>query len=570
MADIPPATSPTATDKTVDLLVIGSGTGLATALAGHERGLDVLVAEKTSYVGGSTARSGGAYWIPANPAMLRDGATDTNERGREYLASVVGETSPEARWQAFMDYGDATVTMLERTTPLTFFWAKGYSDYHPELPGGDATGRSCEAKPFDLRRLGRERSRFRPATMSAPVPMPVTGADYKWMNLMVRTPLRSLPKIVKSVLQGMGGLVVKKEFSAGGQAIAGGMFAGLVEAGVPVWTDTALVRLLTTDGAVTGAVLQQNGHEVTIKTRQGVVLAAGGFDHNMEMRQRYQSASLTEDLSLGAEGNTGDIVAMTQELGAELANMDQTWWFPAVAPAAPGELPAILLAERSLPGSLIVDQTGRRFINESTDYMSFGQTVMGREKAGDPVTEMWLIFDQQYRNSYVFAGGSFPRMDLPQAWYDAGIAHKASSVAQLARATGLDADALGATIERFNLLAGAGNDEDFQRGSSAYDRYYGDPTIAPNPNLRPLSGTVYAVKMVLSDLGTCGGVMTDRRGRVLRTDGQPIPGLYAQGNAAANIFGHSYPGAGATISQGLVYGYIIAKDAAEKKASARA
>ncbi|QIK71806.1 3-ketosteroid-delta-1-dehydrogenase [Propioniciclava coleopterorum] len=569
MADNLPV-SPPAKDCTVDLLVVGSGTGMATALAAHERGLDVLVAEKTAYVGGSTARSGGAYWIPANPAMMRDGAIDTPERGREYISSVVGDTSPEARWQAFMDYGDATVNMLERTTPLTFFWAKGYSDYHPEEPGGDATGRSCEAKPFDLRQLGSERPRFRPATMSAPVPMPVTGADYKWMNLMVKTPLKSIPKIVKSVIQGMDGLVIKKEFSAGGQAIAGGMFAGLVNAGVPVWTNTALVRLLTTDGAVTGAVLNQDGREVTVKTRQGVVLAAGGFDHNMEMRRQYQSESLTQDLSLGAEGNTGDIIGMTQELGAELANMDQTWWFPAVAPVKEGALPAILLAERSLPGSLIVDQSGRRFINESTDYMSFGQKLMALEKEGTPVTEMWLVFDQQYRNSYVFAGGSFPRMDLPQAWYDAGIAHKADNVAELARKTGLDAEALASTVGRFNLLAGAGNDEDFQRGASAYDRYYGDPTQAPNPNLRPLSGTVYAVKMVLSDLGTCGGVMTDRRGRVMTAKGEAIPGLYAQGNAAANIFGQTYPGAGATISQGLVYGYIIAKDAAERKAAARA
>ena len=321
MADTIPA-SPTAEDRTVDLLVVGSGPRMATALAAPARGLDVLVAEKTPYVGGSTARSGGAYWIPANPAMMRDGAIDTHERGREYIGAVVGDTSPEARWQAFMDYGDATVTMLERTTPLTFFWAKGYSDYHPEQPGGDAAGRSCESKPFDLRQLGEERARFRPATMSAPVPMPVTGADYKWMNLMTKTPLKSIPKIVKSVIQGMGGLALKREYSAGGQAIAGGMFAGLVRAGVPVWTNTSLVRLITTDGAVTGAVLSQDGREVTVKTRQGVVLAAGGFDHNMELRRRYQSESLTEDLSLGAEGNPGAILSLAEGVGAQLANMD--------------------------------------------------------------------------------------------------------------------------------------------------------------------------------------------------------------------------------------------------------
>lgn len=198
--------------------------------------------------------------------------------------------------------------------------------------------------------------------------------------------------------------------------------------------------------------------------------------------------------------------------------------------------------------------------------MSFGQKVLEREKAGDPVGDIWLLFDQEYRNSYVFAGGVFPRQPLPQAWYDAGIAAKASSPAELASAIGVDRRALEETVERFNLLAGAGVDEDFQRGNSAYDRYYGDPTQTPNPNLRPLSGKLYAVKMVVSDLGTCGGVMTDEHGRALTSSGEPVKGLYAQGNAAANVFGHSYPGAGATISQGLVYGYIIAKHADEATA----
>ena len=234
MADQLPAPTP-AQDLTVDLLVVGSGTGMATALAAKERGLSVVLAEKTDYVGGSTARSGGAYWIPANPALLRDGSNDTRERGLEYLSNVVGDTSARPRWEAFMKHGDATVTMLERTTALTFFWSKGYSDYHPELPGGNAAGRSCEAKPFNLRTLGAERPRFRPATMAAPVPMPVTGKDYKWMNLMVKTPWKSIPTIARRVIQGLGGLALGREYSAGGQAIAGGMFAGLLRAGVPVW-----------------------------------------------------------------------------------------------------------------------------------------------------------------------------------------------------------------------------------------------------------------------------------------------------------------------------------------------
>ena len=565
MAETVPPPVP-AKDCTVDLLVVGSGTGLATALAAKERGLNVLIVEKTKYVGGSTARSGGAYWIPANPVLLRDGGVDTHERGLTYIGDVVGDTSPEPRWTAFMEHGDETVKMLERTTPLTFFWAEGYSDYHPERPGGDAAGRSCEPKPFNLSKLGEDRARFRPATMSAPVPMPVTGADYKWMNLMMRTPLKSIPKIIRRVVQGMGGLAIKREYSAGGQAIAGGMYAGVRDAGIPVWTEASLKDLVIDDnGAVTGAIVEQDGRDVTVTARKGVVLAAGGFDHNLDLRHRYQSEKITRNLSLGAEGNTGDTLSMAEGAGAQLANLDQAWWFPAVAPVKEGMAPSVMLAERSLPGSLIVDHTAKRFINESIDYMSFGQKVLEREKAGDPVKEIWLIFDQQYRNSYVFAGGIFPRQPLPQAWYDASIAAKASTPAELASAIGLDPAVLSETMERFNLIAGAGVDEDFQRGNSAYDRYYGDPTQTPNPNLRPLSGQLYAVKMVVSDLGTCGGVMTDEHGRAVTAEGEPIEGLYAQGNAAANVFGHSYPGAGATISQGLVFGYIIAKHAADAR-----
>lgn len=242
--------------------------------------------------------------------------------------------------------------------------------------------------------------------------------------------------------------------------------------------------------------------------------------------------------------------------------MDQAWWFPAVAPL-PGKAPVVMLAERSLPGCLIVDQNGRRFTNEATDYMSFGQRLLELERAGTPVEAMWIIFDQQYRNSYVFGADLFPRMRIPQAWYDAGIAVQADTLAELGGHIGVPASEFAQTMTRFNESACAGEDPDVSRGRSAYDRYYGDPTVTPNPNLRPLvKGPFYAVNMVLSDLGTCGGLKADGRARVLREDGNVIAGLYAIGNTAANAFGATYPGAGATIAQGLVYGYIAARDAA--------
>jgi 3-oxosteroid 1-dehydrogenase len=441
-------------------------------------------------------------------------------------------------------------------------WAKDYSDYHPEEPGGTAAGRTCECRPLNSAVLGAYRSRLRPGVMEVNIPMPTTTADYRWMNLMARVPRKGIPTIAKRLGQGVGGLLLGRRYVAGGQALAAGLFAGALRAGIPIWSDTGLQRLSTDGGRVIGAVLSHGGREVTVTARRGVVLAAGGFDHSMAMRWKFQSESLGEHMSLGAETNAGEAIHAAQELGAATDLMDQAWWFPAVAPL-PGGSPSVLLAERSLPGSLIVDQNGTRFINEATDYMSFGQCLLKRERSANPVESMWIVFDQKYRNSYVFAGGLFPRMSIPQSWYEAGIAHRSHDPAELADKIGVPRSQFTTTLTRFNEMSRTGHDADFHRGSSAYDRYYGDPTISPNPNLRALDkGPLYAVKMVLSDLGTCGGLRADDHARVLREDGTAIKGLYAIGNTAANAFGTTYPGAGATIAQGLVYGYVAAHDAA--------
>ncbi|MDR6910731.1 succinate dehydrogenase/fumarate reductase flavoprotein subunit [Rhodococcus fascians] len=551
-----------AVDTEVDLVVIGSGTGMAAALAAHELGLSVLIVEKTQYVGGSTARSGGAFWLPANK-LLTGKAGDSRKSAGDYVRAVVGDSAPRERGEAFLDNSAATMDMLSRTTPMKFFWAEGYSDYHPELDGGTATGRTCECKPFDMSVLGSEIGRLRPGLMEAGLPMPVTGADYKWMNLLVRKPGTALPKILKRLATGVGGLIIGRRYVAGGQALAAGMFAGVLKAGIPVWTETTLVRLVESAERVTGAVVSQGGREVTVTARKGVILATGGFDHDIAMRRKFQSDFLTEDSSLGADGNTGDGIRIGQDLGADIDLMDQSWWFPAVAPL-PGKAPGVLLAERSLPGSFIVDQNGKRFINEAQDYMSFGQRILELERLGSRVESMWLIFDQRYRNSYLMAAELFPRMPIPQAWYDEEIAYKSSDLAGLARSVGLPVETFEATVESFNLSASNGKDLEFHRGDSAYDRYYGDPTIGPNPNLRPLTdGPFYAVKVILSDLGTCGGLRADQRAQVLREDRSVVNGLYAIGNTAANAFGHSYPGAGATIGQGLVFGYLAALEASK-------
>lgn len=563
-----PPPAPTAHDTVVDLLVVGSGTGLLAALAAVEEGLSVLVVEKADVIGGSTALSGGAFWIPGNAVLAEDGSDDTVESAATYLEDLVGEDVPRARWTAYLDHGPEAVDLMRRRTPLELAWAEGYPDYHTQRPGASTSGRSVESDPFDLSVLGKEADRVRPPAVGAPVPVPVTGRDYRWLNLLTRRPGEALPRVARRVAQGVGGMALGRTYVALGTALAGGLYAGVRAARVPVWTGTGLVRLVrdVSGEGVKGAVVSQDGREVTVTATRGVVLAAGGFDHHAELRREHQSPSLDPRWPLGAETNTGDALLAARAVGADTDLMDQAWWFPAVAPVGDGR-PGVLLAERALPGSLLVDRHGRRFVNEAVDYMSFGQEVLRREAEGDPVGDMWLVFDQTYRDSYLLATEVYPRMPLPRAWVEAGIAHTRPDAASLAEAMGVPVDTFVETGKRFNELAVRGVDRDFHRGESAYDRYYGDPTVTPNPTLRPLtSSPLHAVRLVLADLGTCGGLRADEHARVLREDGSPIEGLYAIGNTAANVFGRTYPGAGATIGQGLVFGLLAARHAARRSA----
>lgn len=542
-------------ERTVDLVVVGSGTGLLAAIAAAEDGLSVLVVEKSEYVGGSTALSGGGFWIPTNALLAEAGAVDSPERVREYLRHVTAGDVPEERWSTHVDHGPAAVEVMRRRTPLRFQWMRQYPDYFPELPGGSATGRAMEPRPFDVRRLGADRALLRPPAMAAPFPMPVSGTTYKWLNLVARTP-RGAVTAARLLGLGLGGLAIRREYVAGGGALVAGLLAGARAMNVPIWLSSPMIDLVMADGRVAGVVVRRDGREVTVRASRGVLLSAGGFDRDAEMRHRYQSSQLDTAWCFGASDDTGDAIRIAQATaGADLAFMDEAWWFPAVP--VPGPMPGTLLAERSLPGQIIVDQHGRRFMNEAVNYMSAGQVLIRQD------LPVWMVFDQRFRNRYLFGAGLFPRQPLPPQWYDAGIALRADTLTDLAARLGMPD--LPASVERFNLLAAAGRDDDFHRGDSAYDRYYGDPTIAPNPCLGPIDlAPFYAVQVVPGDLGTCGGVRADGLSRALRPDGSIIEGLYAAGNAAGNAFGRVYPGPGATIGQGMVYGYIAARHAAGK------
>jgi 3-oxosteroid 1-dehydrogenase len=548
-----------------DVVVVGSGAaGMTAALTAASLGLHCVVIEKAARYGGSTARSGGGVWIPNNEALRASGVPDTAEAAHAYLHSIVGDIVPSERIDTYLERGPEALSFVLAHTPLRMQWVPGYSDYYPEAPGGRSGGRSVEPTPFNGKQLGSELANLEPDYGKAPLNVAVTQADYRWLNLVLRHPKGPL-RVLRVGLRWLLAMLTGKRLLVRGQAMAAAMRAGLLEADVPVLLGTALVDLVSVDAVVTGVLVREaaTGQERVIRARRAVILGCGGFEHNAEMRQKYQRAPIGTDWTVGAKANTGDGILAGAKLGAGLELMDDAWWGPSI-PLSGG--PWFCLAERALPGGIMVNQRGKRFMNEAAPYVEAVHRMYGGEFGrGDAPAEnipAWMIIDQRYRNRYVFAGLT-PRQAFPGRWYKAGSLVKAATIAELAAQLGVPADALIQTMDRFNGFARAGRDEDFGRGESGYDRYYGDPRIKPNPSLAPVEhGPFYAVRMVPGDLGTKGGLRTDVHARVLREDGSVIEGLYAAGNTSSTVMGHTYAGPGATIGPAITFGYLAALHAA--------
>ena len=538
-----------------DVVVAGSGAaGMTAALTAADLGLSVVVVEKAGSFGGSTARSGGGIWAPGNAVLRAAGVTDTADQARAYLAHLAGGDVPAGLREAFLEHGPAMLDLVLARTPLRLAWVPGYADYYPEAPGGLARGRSVEPVPLDSRRLGAELAQLARPYLPTPAGVAITQADYRWLSLGPRHPRAILAGARVAGRAARGRLTGHRMLSLG-QALAAGLRAGLLRDGVPVWLDTPLTGLEVQDGRVTGIRVTRDGEPVTVRARRGVLIATGGFERNEEMRRRYQREPTGVKWTTGAPGNTGDGIWAGLALGAASGLMDDAWWGPSIA--LPGG-PYFCLAERSLPGCLLVNGAGQRFVNESAPYVDAVHAMYDQNTPENPHIPAWLVFDQRYRDRYVFAGLP-PGRPLPRRWYAAGSVVTAGDLAGLAQAAGVAADGLAKTVTRFNEFAAAGRDEEFGRGESAYDRYYGDPRVRPNPNLAPLARPpFYAARIVPGDLGTKGGLRTDSRARVLREDGTVISGLYAAGNASASVMGHSYAGAGATIGPAMTFGYIAA------------
>ena len=548
-------------DHLVDFLIVGSGGGgMAAGITAAHHGLDTLIIDKTATYGGSTAISGGGIWIPNAPTLVDKGVVDSRESVRRYLDILTEGQVPADRLDAFVDAGPKLMKMLEASPHMKMYWVKGYADYHPELDGGRPLGRTIECKPFDTRALKEDEKYQRPNSMKGPLGLWVTSKDYHDLAMVKRT-WRGRKASLVAAWRVSSNLIRRRHMATGGRALVARMRMILKDAGVPLWLETSMVELITDgNGTVTGVVAQRKGETIRIGARRGVLLATGGFDHNREMREQYLPALGAPDISAGARENVGDGIVAGQKLGAAVDLMDDAWWMPSVFHPMGAVIP--LVSERCIPASVIVDTAGRRFTNESAPYVNF---VHDQLDGGH--VPAWFIMDTKAKNRYPFAQ-VLPNVPFPQGFYDSGVIHKADTLEELAQKAGIDADGLVATVARFNGFARAGVDTDFGRGDSAYDRYYGDPTMK-NPNLDEIvKGPFYAIRCEAGDLGTKGGLVCDADSRVRREDGSVIRGLYATGNTSASVMGHEYAGAGATIGPAMVFGYIAANHIAANHVAA--
>lgn len=541
-----------------DFLVVGSGAAaLVGALTVRSAGFEVLVAEKTELVGGSSAMSGGGLWIPNNPVSALEGVKDSFEDAWEYLSRVVpdaGRATAPVKLRAFLTNGPEMVKFLQ---DMGFKWraSLGYPDYYPETPGGSVQGRCIEGAVFDGKRLGEWRKRLRKYPGAPPIPIHTNEAPRLYLTRSwagISTLLRIGLRLAGHSLLGRAPLTI-------GGSLVGQLLYLCRQRGVKIWLESPLLELVEEEGRVTGGVIMREGRAVTVKTRGGVLLAAGGFEHSQEMREKYLPKPTSTSWAVGAPGNTGDVIQAAMRLGAEVALMDKAWGGPIAI--TPEGKPTFILAERSLPFGIIVDSGGERFMNESAPYVDCWNSIYKRHQEVSAIPS-WLIIDHKHRSRYLF-GTLMPGVTPERATGPQYLA-KAHKLEELARRIGVDEQRLLKTVQRFNEMARRGRDEDFHRGESAYDRFYSDPRVKPNPNLGPIDRPpFYATAIYPGELGTLGGLLTDEHGRVIHKDGHPIPGLYAAGNCSASIFGGTYPGPGSTLGPACTYAYIAAKHVIE-------
>ena len=557
-------------DHSVDLLIAGSGGGgMVAGLAALDCGLQPLIVEKQALVGGSTGLSGGIVWLPNNPLMRADGIADSHEDGLAYLADVVGEigapSSPQRR-EMFLTAGYEMINFLIRKG-VALIRCAGWSDYYPNHKGGNESGRAVEGIPFDAAELGSWSDKVQPP-LAKNYGYAVLTNELRSVQYFNRAP-KAFAVATRVFLRTAAARVRRRRLLTNGASLIAQMLKILIELGdgnPPLWTNTAMDDLIVEDGRVLGARIIRDGTPLNVEARKGVLLAAGGFGHNAEMRRRYSGDQPNEaKWSIANAGDTGEVLQTAMRLGAKTDLLDEAWWLPSVFIANGGAAAASLGSGRQRPGAIYVDSTGRRFCNESNSYVEVGKAMYANK-----AVPCWMIFHDGYVRRYVISGNplklSKRDQQLPPELIESGAVKRAGTVGELAREIDLPADELARTVARFNRFAAKGLDPDFGRGQSAYNDCLGDPGYRPNAAVGPLDrAPYYATRVFPADVGTCGGVITNEYAQVLDEQDQVIDGLYATGNTTATVMGRTYPGAGASIASSMVFGYVAARHAAGRK-----
>jgi len=543
-------------DEKVDLLVGGSGAAaMSAAIAGKNAGLNVLIVESTDRWGGTTSISGGGLWLPNHPDMAKLGKQDSIEKALEYMDVTIGDVGPASspeRRRAYLETIPAVYNLF-RSKGLRWALSKDYPDYYPDKPGGMDGGRAVETEPFDSKRLGTWFDVSRAKEGGVPLPL---KTDDVWLMSRSWSTFDGFVRAAKVMGRTAKGIVTGKKLVGLGGAYASGLMKIVRDLRIPVRLNTPITRVIKDDsGAVVGAEVMTPDGPRTIRAEAGVMLGTGGFARNTEWREKYHGVP---GYTSAPVGDLGTGIQVGIDAGADVALMDDAWWGASI-PLPSGEA-LFVLNERSDPFSIMVDQSGRRFVNESASYIDVGHAILERNKE-TPAIPCWLIMDARHRRKYLFNAAVTGLKSLKEN----GTYVTAPTLETLAIKLDMEPGVLAETVTRFNGFCVTGVDEDFNRGATSYDNYYGDPGVKPNPNLGPIEkGPFHAVKIVPGDLGTKGGLLTDEHARVLDTAGNVIPGLYAAGNTTASVMGRTYPGAGSTIGPATVFGYLAGVHAAAR------
>ena len=533
--------------READVIVLGSGgAALTAAIAAYDFGAkDVVILEKSGMVGGTTAMSGGMLWIPNNLYQQAAGIADSEEDVVAYLDALApGALDPDTLG-AFLERGPEMIRYFAEKTPVRFHAYADFPDYQPYMPGAKAEGgRSLDNEAFSFEQLGKWAARVNPTKMA----YPVRGSLMEAINGTLDE--ATLAEREAGDYRGLG------------QALIGALFKAVLDREIPVEFEKRARKLVKAGDRVIGVIAEDaDGRDFRVRARRGVVIATGGFEWNETLVKAFLRGPLTGPVSVPE--NEGDGLVMAIEAGAQLGNMQNAFWQQSVLEFKPqhrAAKPNYLLGsdERARPGAILVNRAGKRFVNEAANYNAMGKALHAFDAGTHSYANLpyWLIIDQRYKDKY-------PTFTSPPGGPIPPYMIQADTLEELAEKAGIDPQGLATTVARFNQMVRSGHDDDFNRGDNSYDNFYmwGDPAFDPPYRTLGLidQGPFYAVKMESGALGTCGGPKTNGEAQVLDWSGNPIPGLYAAGNAMAAVLGEAYGGAGGTLGPGMTFGYIAGK-----------